>query len=134
MTENDEFVRDLQFFPVDGCMRVIPGSHLNQLRHRTSKALERNVLGRTVEQGQFLADPVDIELNAGEISVHSDMLAHDSPENRSSRRRCGLTIRYCPTCVVPHNGWNHWGSIICRGQDPERNWKHNPRPYTDPFD
>ena len=38
-------------------------------------------------------------LIAGQISIHSDMLVHGSAPNRSPRRRCGLTLRYCAADV-----------------------------------
>ena len=32
---------------------------------------------------------------AGYISIHADLLIHGSAPNLSTRRRCGLTLRYC---------------------------------------
>ena len=56
------------------------------------------------------------------------MLAHGSDPNSSDRRRCGLTIRYCPVSVRKLNpAWGQ-GAILCRGSDPDNAWTHNPRP------
>jgi ectoine hydroxylase-related dioxygenase (phytanoyl-CoA dioxygenase family) len=70
---------------------------------------------------------VDVELKAGEISLHSDLLVHGSQPNRSQRRRCGLTLRYCPPDVHAYLGWNAM-AITCRGKDPSGHWGNIPRP------
>ena len=38
-----------------------------------------------------------LTLPAGWMSMHSDLLLHGSEPNQSTRRRCGLTLRYIPT-------------------------------------
>lgn len=55
------------------------------------------------------------------------MLAHGSGPNESNRRRCGLTIRYCPVEVRALQPWNH-DSVWCRGSDPAGHWANVPRP------
>ena len=80
----------------NGCMQVIPTSHLHgQLSYRQSDDSEKNVLDQTVDRVEQYGAPVDIDLKAGQISLHSDLLLHSSEPNHSSRRRCGLTLRYC---------------------------------------
>lgn len=112
----------------NGCMRVIPGTHLlGPLAFRDSNASENNVLWQTIIDAERHGEPVDFELKAGEISLHSDLLAHGSEPNRSSRRRCGLTIRYASTDVRAHLGWNR-NSILCSGRDASGHWGHLPRP------
>jgi ectoine hydroxylase-related dioxygenase (phytanoyl-CoA dioxygenase family) len=66
-------------------------------------------------------------LQAGEISLHADMLAHGSDPNQSDRRRCGLTLRYAPIDVRALTNW-HEQAVICRGSDPSGHWPHHPRP------
>lgn len=112
----------------NGCMRVIPGSHLHgHLSFKESDAGERNVLTQTIPGAEQFGRPVDIELKAGEISLHSDLLVHGSLPNRSNRRRCGLTLRYCPPDVHAYWDWNKV-SIICRGTDPTGHWANVKRP------
>jgi non-heme Fe2+,alpha-ketoglutarate-dependent halogenase len=112
----------------NGCMRVIPGTHrLGQLEFRDSDTSENNVLWQTVQGAERYGEPVDFELKAGEISLHSDMLVHGSEPNRSGRRRCGLTIRYASTEVRAFWDWNR-KSILCRGEDPHGLWVRLPRP------
>ena len=74
--------------------------------------------------------PVDDELKAGQISVHSDLLLHGSAANESDRRRCGLTLRYCAADVRAHMGWNEKG-VIVSGQDTSGHWPNPPRPEQD---
>ena len=113
----------------NGCMRVIPTSHLHgQLSYRQSDDSENNVLDRTVDRVEQYGAPVDIDLKAGQISLHSDLLLHGSEPNHSSRRRCGLTLRYCAAEVrsaVPE--WAAKG-IVVSGSDPDHHWANPPRP------
>ena len=112
----------------NGCMRVIPGSHLHgHLSFKESDAGERNVLTQTIPGVERFGRPVDVQLKAGEISLHSDLLVHGSLPNRSTRRRCGLTLRYCPPDVHAYWDWNQV-SIICRGTDPTGHWANVKRP------
>lgn len=67
-------------------------------------------------------------LRAGQLSLHADMLVHGSGPNRSDRRRCGLTIRYCPPTVRPLKaGWGQ-NAILCRGRDTTGHWQYPPPP------
>jgi len=114
----------------NGCMRVIPGTHTRgHIAFTESDALERNVLTQTIQKAEDMGTPMNIELQAGEFSLHSDLLVHGSLPNRSQRRRCGLTLRYCPPDVHTYWGWNSW-SILCRGSDPTGHWANVPRPGT----
>ncbi len=112
----------------NGCMQVIPRTHLHgHLAFRESRASEQNVLSQTIEDAERFGAPEDIELKAGEISLHSDLLIHGSRPNLSKRRRCGLTLRYCPPDVRAYWDWNK-SSILCRGTDPWGHWANIPRP------
>jgi len=115
----------------NGAMEVLPGSHLHgEVGHRESDATEKNVLTQTVDDSSRYGDPVAIELKAGELSIHSDLLVHGSLPNRSSRRRCGLTLRYCPTDVRAYWDFNKL-AIMCRGTDATGHWGSLPRPPAD---
>ncbi len=112
----------------NGCMRVIPKSHLDgHLQFHESDPSEQNVLSQTIDGIERFGAPVDIELKAGEVSMHSDLLVHGSLPNLSNRRRCGLTLRYCPPDVRAYWDWNK-ASIICRGRDGSGHWASVPRP------
>ncbi len=83
-----------------GAMRMIPGSHAEQVPHRDTFA-PANLLSR----GQEIAvevdasRAVDVVLRPGEMSLHHVRMVHGSPPNRSADRRIGYAIRYVPTYV-----------------------------------
>lgn len=117
----------------NGCMRFVSGSHhAGQLEFRASEADENNVLSQTVDGVERYGSLVDVELKAGEISIHSDLLLHSSHYNESDRRRCGLTLRYCTPDVraVPGFNWEKEGVLI-NASDPDGHWGDPPRPERD---
>jgi non-haem Fe2+, alpha-ketoglutarate-dependent halogenase len=115
----------------NACMRYIPGSHqFGHLTYTLSENDEGNVLNQTVAGAEMFGEPVNVELKAGEISIHSDLLLHGSEANQSSKRRCGLTLRYCPAIVRADLGWNAKG-VIVSGKDEGGHWANPPRPQTD---
>jgi len=115
----------------NACMRFIPGSHHHgHLTYQLSEEDENNVLFQTVPQAEQYGKPVDVELKAGEISIHSDMLLHGSKANASDRRRCGLTMRYCAAEVRALQGW-HLKGVVLSGRDTGRHWANPPRPTQD---
>ncbi len=78
-----------------GCMRMVPGSHVNgRLAHETTED-ESNVLlqGQTV-RGVNEADAVMCPLQPGQASFHHGWTLHASMPNRSNDRRIGLNVQY----------------------------------------
>ena len=53
---------------------------------------------------------------------------HGSQPNRSTRRRCGLAIRYIPTWVKPE-GEDPKKAILVRGENRERCFADRPLPF-----
>ena len=114
----------------NACMRFIPGSHwFGHLTYTLTENDDANVLNQTVAGVEQLGAPFDNELSAGAISIHSDLLVHGSEANASDRRRCGLTLRYCPAEVRAELGWNAKG-VIVSGSDPSGHWANARRPET----
>jgi hypothetical protein len=112
----------------NACMRVIRGSHRHGLiPFRTSRDSEGNLLDQTVENAESYGEIDYVELNAGEISLHSDLLLHGSEANRSDRRRCGLTLRYCTADVKAGLDWHKKG-VVVSGADCDGNWANPSRP------
>lgn len=116
----------------NGCMRVIPGSHRWGILDHGESARAGNLLSINQEVRCDKLDEsqaVDLVLRAGEISIHHGHLIHGSNPNRSSRRRCGLTIRYVPPHVKPvaeSSLKEPWPAVLARGEDREQNfgeWK-----------
>ncbi|MEL6919578.1 MAG: phytanoyl-CoA dioxygenase family protein [Pseudomonadota bacterium] len=116
----------------NAAMRFIPRTHdKGYLEWRTPEgdaALNQELVGV-----EAMGKPVTNTLRAGQISLHADMLAHGSLANMSERRRCGLTIRYCPPEVrITDETWKKGvEAIICRGTDRSRHWQHHQRPAGD---
>jgi non-haem Fe2+, alpha-ketoglutarate-dependent halogenase len=115
----------------NACMRYIPGSHhQGHLTYHLTEETADAVLNQKVENAEEFGHPVDVELKAGEVSCHSDLLLHGSEANRSNRRRCGLTLRYCAADVRAGLDWNAKG-IVVSGSDPTGHWANPPRPEND---
>ena len=111
----------------NACMRFIPGTHvLGHLTWELSETDESNVLNQKVPNVEQYGEPVDVELKAGEASLHSDLLLHGSEANLSLRRRCGLTLRYTSGDVRAYMGWQDKGVVVLG--DPPPHWANRPRP------
>ncbi|MEM7128491.1 MAG: phytanoyl-CoA dioxygenase family protein [Chloroflexota bacterium] len=114
----------------NACMRFVSGSHHHgHLTYRIAEEAEQSVLRQSVDEVEQYGTPVDDDLKAGEISLHSDLLLHGSDANHSARRRCGLTLRYCAAEVWsdPALGWNKEG-VIVSGSDARGHWGNPERP------
>ena len=113
----------------NGAMQFIPGSHRHgQIPFEHSAAAENNVLGQSVRNPEaFGSAPMSVCMTAGQISIHTDLLLHASAPNRSTRRRCGLTLRYM-TPEVRAQAKELASAFICRGTDPDDYWQSWPIP------
>ena len=101
----------------NGAMRMVPGSHDEQLAHRDTFA-PNNLLSRGQEIAVAVdeARGVDVLLGAGEMSLHHVRMVHGSPANRSADRRIGFAIRYIPTYVRQIAGDGD-SAMLVRGVD-----------------
>lgn len=88
----------------NGCMRVIPGTQNIKLllKEELQEVSDgKNVLGSGIYPSQIDdTDAVDIQLNAGDVSLHNPNIIHGSNPNNSDSWRIGLTIRYIPTSTL----------------------------------
>lgn len=116
----------------NAAMRFIPGSHDNG-EIETSAMGETSIFHKGIAEAERFGAPVSNCLKAGQVSLHADMLIHGSKPNASDRRRCGLTLRYCPPDVrIVDPDWARGvEAILARGVDPSGNWQHHPRPEND---
>ena len=115
----------------NGCMEVYTGSHQHGLiDFQQSSSTSGNVLDQSVKNPEQYGTHRLTPLVAGQISIHSDQLVHGSSPNNSQRRRCGLTLRYCPASVMAYLGWNRKGVVVSGKTDPER-WPGAKRPESD---
>ncbi len=102
---------------INGCMRMWPGSHKNNLKEHDQKFNEGNLLTR----GQTVKNvPVEkttpLILKAGQMSLHHPTVVHGSEQNKSNDRRIGFVIQsYIGTNVKQILGRN--GVQQARGVD-----------------
>ena len=110
-----------------GCIRVIPGSHLNDTSFEQAPS-EHNMLGR----GQTTQDvdesaAVYMPLEPGQFSMHHERLVHSSEPNGADYRRIGYSIHYCPTHVsqarFAGDGQRPSAALV-RGVDETGHWEH----------
>lgn len=112
----------------NGCMKFMAGSHhFGHMTYRDSTDDDHNVLNQTIDNAEQYGTEVINELEAGEISIHSDLLLHGSEANKSDRRRCALTLRYCTPDVVAGSNWHNKG-VVVSGKDYSGNWANPARP------
>ncbi len=114
----------------NSAMRFIPGTHTGgALKLRPTSG--DSVFHIETDGADQLGEPFTNRLKAGQISLHADMLVHGSLPNGSSRRRCGLTLRYCPPEVrITDQTWAKGvEAILCRGDAGD--WRVFPRPNND---
>lgn len=116
----------------NAAMRFIPGTH-DMGVIETSDMGEDSVFHKGIADAETHGEPFTNALKAGQVSLHADMLVHGSEINRSTRRRCGLTLRYCsPESQIIDPDWARGvEAIIARGNDPSGHWTHHPRPDND---
>jgi hypothetical protein len=63
---------------------------------------------------------VDLELEAGEFSLHHESCVHGSEPNTSGDRRIGMAFFYAPTHVQSLKGRRP--AVLVRGVDEYRHW------------
>jgi ectoine hydroxylase-related dioxygenase (phytanoyl-CoA dioxygenase family) len=93
--------------PENGCVRVIPGSHRDEL-HALRDSAGGDVLGSETVAEVDESRAVDLVLAPGDVEVHHPNIMHASEPNTSPRRRCGLTIRYIPVETRITGGETPW--------------------------
>jgi hypothetical protein len=114
----------------NGCLRVMPGTHLGpDLRHIETHARDNMLAkGQTIE-GLDESRAVDLVLQPGEFSLHHERTAHGSLANRSADRRIGFAFFYIPTRVRSIAGRRT--ALLVRGVDTHRYWDPDPLPRFD---
>ncbi|MCH2175435.1 MAG: phytanoyl-CoA dioxygenase family protein [Lentisphaeria bacterium] len=105
----------------NGCMKVIPGSHLTE--NSEYEAVDENT--NTFDKEATNVDEsmqVYFELQPNQYSLHDSRILHGAEANTSEHRRCGYTMRYFSQNMkmIPENNLGHkiWH---CRGKNPHNN-------------
>ena len=114
--------------PQNGCMRVIPGTHKQQVPHEDRFAAT-NLLsrGQEIAVDVDISQAVDVALQPGQMSLHHVLIFHGSEPNGSDVRRVGFAIRYVPTHVSQKSGIRE-SALLVRGQDEFGNFDHETSP------
>ena len=115
----------------NGCMRIIPGSHLKgSLEHKDTFSKD-NLLTR----GQEISVQVDekeakaIILSPGQMSLHHVSIVHGSDPNTSSIDRVGFAIRYISTHVKQNGG--RTSATLAKGTDEYNHFDLEPYPESE---
>ena len=114
----------------NGCVRVIPGTHLGQIYSHVETYDEKNLLAR----GQSIetiddSNAADLVLKAGQFSCHHERIVHGSAANDTEAMRVGLGIFYFPAHVKSTLGQRP--ADLVRGVDDWGNWDADPTPTED---
>ena len=114
----------------NAAMHFVPGSHGSSLVHDELPLDGSVVLNRRVAGFEQFADTFVNELDAGQVSLHTDLLLHGSKANSSDRRRCGVAIRYVAAEVRAVAGGENWitGAVHVGEGDPSGYWPLRSRP------
>src|SRR5918996_743558 len=118
--------------PESGCMRVIPGSHKQDVIPHTETFAEQNLLsrGQEVQVEVDEREAVDVVLQPGEMSLHHVKLIHGSGASRADDRRIGFAIRYVPTYVRQTAGAED-SALLVRGVDTYHHFLEETPPAAD---
>jgi ectoine hydroxylase-related dioxygenase (phytanoyl-CoA dioxygenase family) len=106
----------------NGCMRVIPESHLaTDVSEYEMIDSDLNTFNTQIK-GVNEAKQVYFELQPNQYSLHDSRIIHGAQANTSQKRRCGYTIRYFSQSMkyIPEANRGHkiWH---CRGENPHNN-------------
>ena len=102
----------------NGCMRMLPGSHKNGMVPHHDTWNQNNILtrGQTITQKVIEKNTVEVELKAGEASLHHVDMFHASNPNVSTSRRVGVAIRYITPASRQTRIDEDYATLVC-GED-----------------
>ncbi len=111
----------------NGCMQCVLGSHSMQQLSHTQKPETDNLLqsGQEVDFDISTQNITDVELKAGEFSIHHSLLLHGSRGNTADYPRVGYSIQYVSAETVQTSGWD--SATLVRGKN-FGNFELEPKP------
>ena len=99
----------------NGCMNVIPGSHLEGTPDHGRAATEKGQLPALLEADVDENRAAPVPVKAGFGMVHHCLMLHQTNPNRSSRRRRAMVIHYMPTGTRNGKGEVMEDHLVLRG-------------------
>jgi ectoine hydroxylase-related dioxygenase (phytanoyl-CoA dioxygenase family) len=133
LTPHEEVTAWVAFTPansLNGCLRVLPDSHLGPDMKHVETFAKDNMLAKGQElRGIDESKAVELALAAGQFSLHHERTAHSSLPNRSHDRRIGFAFFYVPTHVRPVSGRGR--ATLVRGVDRYGYWDEDALPRED---
>lgn len=107
-----------------GCMKMLPGTHRDDLKPHTDTFGDNNILTRGQEVDVHEeTKSVEVILKPGQMSLHHPRVIHSSKPNKSDDRRIGVVIQQ----LLPHN-------VLQTKGEPLAQWARGanvPAPYTE---
>jgi len=115
----------------NGCMRMLPGSHKKGIVPHRDTWDQNNILtrGQTIAQKIIEKNTVQVELKAGEASLHHVDMFHASNPNISTSRRVGVAIRFITPDARQTRIDEDYATLVC-GQDRFGHFKREIAPET----
>lgn len=106
----------------NGCMRLLPGSHRMEIQPHADTFAEDNLLtrGQVIQVAYDESDVVDVELRAGQLSLHHVRAIHGSHANGSDTPRIGFAARFVTPDAKPLLPGQT--AALVRGSDRFGNW------------
>ena len=100
----------------NGCMNVIPGSHLEGLSSHGRAKSEKGELPALLQVNADESRAVAVPVDAGYAMVHHCMTLHQTNPNRSPRDRRAMVIHYMPSGTRNREGIVMKDRLILRGK------------------
>jgi non-heme Fe2+,alpha-ketoglutarate-dependent halogenase len=116
----------------NGCMSMIPRSHVNEIQPHKDTYGEDNILTRGQEVDNVdSSQAVDLILKPGQMSLHHAMIIHGSQPNQSKdKRRIGFALQsFMPAGAKQNIGQNNW--LPARGDCSQEGHSYFARPEND---
>ena len=100
----------------NGCMNVIPGSHLENAPDHDRAISEKGELPALLQANVDENRAAPVPLKAGYAMVHHCLMLHQTNPNRSQRRRRAMVIHYMPTGTRNGKGEVMADRLVLRGE------------------
>ena len=114
----------------NGCLRVLSESHVGpDIVHEETFNPKSMLTRGQVLPGVDVSKAVDVELRAGQFSLHHERTVHGSEANESDDRRIGYSILYMPASATCSLGRR--GALLARGTDRYGHWDLEKPPVRD---